>query len=187
MRLEDRGIAHRMKRIGTIALFAILFSVPASSQSKPKDVLGWEGIRWGMTAEDIPTLFGSRAKRVPSVELYGDWYYLYTVPVNLKGQTYTAILLMDHLTAKVARVDIRLDQYESPVPRGDVFNSLEAMLTQQYGQPDSKKDERQTDQRRIGRTWKFQTSTVELWLYWHNDDHSSNVGISYYPTAALKP
>jgi hypothetical protein len=186
MRLEHRGVIHRMKRIGTIALFAILVSVTVSSQSKPKDVLGWEETRWGMTAEDIPKLFGSRAKRVPSVEVYGDWFYLYTVPVNIKGRPYTAILLMDYSTAKLVRVDVRLDQYESPVPREDVFNELDAMLTQQYGAPDSRKDERLSDQRRIGRTWKFPTSTVELSLYWHGAD-SSNVGISYYPSAARKP
>ena len=157
----------------------------ASSQSKPKDLLGWEEVRWGMTADDIARLFGSRAERVPSVEAYGDWYYLYTVPVNLQGEQYTAILLMDYTTSKLARVDIRLNQYESPAPREDVFTALEAMLTQQYGQPDSKKDEPRSDNWRIGRSWKFQTSTVELWLYWHKDDadQGSNVGISYYPTA----
>lgn len=176
-----------MKPIGTIALFVILFGVTASGQSKPKDVLGWEGTRWGMTAEDIAKLFGSRAQRVPSVELYGKWYYLYTVPVILTGQTYTGILLMDSATNKLVRVEIRLDQYESPVPREDVFNALDGMLTQQYGQPDSKKDYRRSDPSGIGRTWEFPTSTVELFLYWYKDDHSSNVGIKYYPTAAVKP
>jgi hypothetical protein len=188
MRQKYRSLFNLMKRIVTIAFVLILFSLAASSQSKPKDVLGWEGSRWGMSAEDISKLFGSRAERVPSIEVYGDWYYLYTVPVSLKGQTYTAILLMDYATAKLVRVDIRLDQYKSPMPREDVFNALDAMLTQQYGQPDSKKDENKTDQRRNGRTWKFPTSTVELWLYWDNDNHQdSNVGISYYPTPVLKP
>ena len=176
-----------MRRIGTVALFAILFSVTAASQSKPKDVVGWEGTRWGMTAQDIAKLFGERAKRVPSVEVYGDWYYLYTVPVDLKGQTYTAILLMDYSTTKLVRVDVRLDQYESPAPREDVFDALDAMLTQQYGQPGSKKDERLAERREIDHTWKFPTSTVELWLHWRNDDHTGNVGISYYPTVAPKP
>ena len=175
-----------MKRIGTIALLVTLFSVVAAGQSKPKDVLGWEDTRWGMTAEDIAKLLGERAKRVPSVKVYGDWYYLYTVPVNLKGQTYTAILLMDYSTAKLVRVDVRLDQYESPTPREDVFNAFDALLTQQYGQPDSKQDERLSDRRGIGNTWKFPTSTVELWLYWRNDDHTGNVGISYFPTVAPK-
>lgn len=177
-----------MKRIATLALVSLLFSLAASTQSKPKDVLGWEGTRWGMTAEEIAKLFGSRAERVPSVEVYGNGYYLYTVATNLKNQTYTAILVMDYATAKLSRVDVRLDQYQSPAPREDVFKALDAMLTEQYGAPDIRTDQSSSNEVHLSHVWKFQTSTVELWLYWDNRDRpvSSNVGISYYPTASAK-
>ena len=71
----------------------------------------------------------------------------------------------------------------------NIFDALDSMLIAQYGAPDAKKDEPSSGQVHLSHIWKFQTSTVELWLYWDNHSRpvSSNVGISYYPTAAVKP
>src|SRR5437763_10287110 len=144
-----------MKRIATITLFTILISSMASGQSKPKDVLGWERTRWGMTAEEIAKLFGSRADRVPSVEGYGDWYYLYTVAANLQGQTYTAIFLMDRSTDKLARVDVRLNEYESQKPQRDIFDALNSMLGAQYGAPDATKEDPSSEEGHDSHARKF--------------------------------
>jgi hypothetical protein len=178
-----------MKRIAAIALFALLCSVSVPNQTKPKDVLGWEETRWGMTSDEIGKALGSRAQKLTDSELYGDGYYDYLVPdITLQSSTFTALLIMDRETRKLSRVDVRLNQYESQKPPRDIFDALDAMLIAQYGAPDAKKDEPSSDQVHLSHIWRLQTSTVELWLYWDNRMRpvSSNVGISYYPTAAVK-
>jgi hypothetical protein len=177
-----------MKTIATIALAVLLLTASTSSQNKPKDVQGWEETRWGMTSEEIGKTLGSRARKLANIEGYGNGYYEYLVPgINLQGLSFTALLVMDYNTMKLSRVDLRLDEYKSEKPREDVFGALESMLTALYGPPDTKKDERRSDQWTMARDWRFQTTTIELGLYWHSDDHSGNVGIYYSPSAHAKP
>jgi len=178
-----------MKRISIIAVIVLLFSVSTSSQNKSKDIQGWEETRWGMTSDEIGKALGSRAQKLTDFEGYGYGYYEYLVPeITLRGSTFTALLIMDY-TGKLSSVDVRSNEYESQKPQRDIFDALDSMLIAQYGAPDAKKDEPSSGQVHLSHIWKFQTSTGELWLYWDNHSRpvSSNVGISYYPTAAVKP
>lgn len=175
-----------MKQLArAVTLLMLLVSVSWPCYSKPKDVLGWQRTRWGMYDEDIVRVFGSKAEKLPQLELYGSGHLGYVVPgINLKGQRYSAYFQMDG-AGKLSEVDVRLDQMESRVPRDDVFNSLESLLTHQYGVPDSKKDERPSETPikflSLRRTWRFPTTTVELLCDWDND-HRSGVMIRYFPS-----
>ena len=173
-----------------VTLFGLLFALSLTCYSKPKDVLGWRGARWGMSDKDIVKVFGSRAEKLRQLELYGSGHLGYIIPgIKLKGQTFTALFQMaGGRTAgavdTLSEVHVRLDQTESRVPRDDVFNSLGSLLTQQYGAPDSRKDERPSETPirflHLSRTWRFPTTTVQLLCAW--DRYSSKITIRYFPT-----
>src|SRR5258708_6552003 len=124
------------------AVFGLVIALTSVGHSKPKDVPGWRSARWGMTTAQLVQALGSQAQKQPTWELYGDGSYEYLVPgIKLQGQSFTGFLVMNQ-EGKLGAVDVRLDEMESSVPREDVFNKLESLLTKRYGAPDSKKDER---------------------------------------------
>ena len=170
----------------TVTSFGLLLAFSQVGSSGPKDLFGWQGTRWGMSSQEIVKVFGSKAKKLPRWQLYGDGYLEYIVPgINLKGGMYTAYFMMDAGSSKLREIHLRLDQMESPVPRDDVFDGLNSLLTHQYGAPTRKDDERSPEvpikSLRLSRTWKFPTTTVELFCQW-DSGHSSLVTIRYFPS-----
>lgn len=178
-----------MKQIARIAiLVVVLLTLSSTTYSRPEDVLGWEGTRWGMSGEDIVKLFGGRVEKQPEFQLYGSGVLGYIVAgIIIKGELYAAYFQMDGAD-KLSEVHVRLQQMESPVPREDVFQSLEALLTEQYGAPDNRTDERSPktsiESLNLSRTWRFPTTTVELSCSWDRIDSRSfsGVRIDYFPS-----
>jgi hypothetical protein len=169
-----------------VSLFGLLFALSSACFSRPKDVLGWELARWGMTDQDIVRVFGSKAKKQPDFEQYGSGLLGYIVTgINLRGHRYAAYFRMDE--GKLGEVDVRFQQMQSRVPREDLFNGLESLLTHRYGAPDGKTDERSSEKPikflSLVRTWRFATTTVELSYGW-NEPSSSNLMVRYFPSNA---
>ena len=54
-----------MKRIISITSLIIIFasSLLVDAGTKPKDVYGWDNVKWGMTAEEVETVLGKKVKR----------------------------------------------------------------------------------------------------------------------------
>jgi len=177
-----------MKRLAQIVpLFGLFFALSSVCYSQPKDVLGWQDARWGMSDSDIAATFGIKLQKQRETTLYGyNGTLSYILPgIKLNGQEFSAYFQMAAATDTLKGVYVVLDQRRSQVPREDVFNALESSLTLKYGPPHRKKDERPTKTPiefvSLSRTWKFPTTTVGLSCQW-NSDNSSQVVIHYFPS-----
>jgi hypothetical protein len=167
---------------------ALLISISVPLAAKPRDVLGWQGTRWGMSETALLNAFGSKLKKLPDRQAFVWLHVDYIISdFSLDGNAYTVFFQMDDRTNKLAQVLIRLNEMETRTPRLEEFNRLERLLTPELGAPekdDHNFDERASNFRSIEqrRTWKFHTSTVELYYGWDNQIYASLLSIRYFPT-----
>ena len=141
-----------------------------------------------MSENDITKLFGSRLYRLPARDEFVGLYVDYVIPdFRLDGNIYTVFFQMNHPTNKLDQILIRLNEMETRNPREDAFNNLDRLLTNQYGVP-RKSDQKWSEpilkyqSMYLTRTWKFRTSTVELYYGWDNQIFASLLSIRYFPT-----
>ena len=167
---------------------ALVVFLGTSSPAQRKDVRGWQGTRWGMSETALLNTYGSKLKKLPDREAFVWLHVDYVIPdFSLDGNAYTVFFQMDDRTNKLGQVLIRLNEMETRTPRLEEFNRLERLLTTEFGVPakdDQNFDEpasnfRWIDQRR---TWKFHTSTIELYYGWGNSIYDSLLSIRYFPT-----
>jgi hypothetical protein len=178
-----------MKKTGRILiLFWLWLALSAPCYSQPKDVLGWQDARWGMSEKDIVRVFGSKLRKLPKRKAFLKWHVDYVIPeFELENNIYTLFFQMDDDTNKLAQVLIRLNEQESRIPREQTFNSLESLLAREYGAPSDKRDDRYSFLVKfhgidLNRTWKFPTTTVELGYGWDDQIYASLLTIRYFPT-----
>ena len=163
----------------------VLFAVPSSAQQK--DVLGWEDSRWGMSERNLITAFGSRLTKLSEPMSFLDLHADYIVAaLEIQGQRFTVFFQMDNRTNRLSQVLVRLNEMEARLPREELFSKLDSQLTQQYGPATSRSDERDFKSTIksvcLNRTWKFSTTTVELYYGWDSQINASLLTIRYFPT-----
>ncbi|MDQ3819286.1 MAG: hypothetical protein M3247_05555, partial [Thermoproteota archaeon] len=158
--------------IRILILFSLFLILAVPSSSQPKDVVGWQGTRWGMSEQDLIGVFGSRLKKLPKRMDFLKWHVDYVIPeFQLENNIYTVFFQMDDKTNKLAQVLIRLNEMESQIPREQIFNNLVSLLTREYGSPSGNADNRYSFLVKykgidLSRTWKFPTTTIELGYGW---------------------
>ncbi|MBV9925778.1 MAG: hypothetical protein JOZ96_12230 [Acidobacteria bacterium] len=152
-----------------------------------KDVVGWEGARWGMSEAELLKAFNGRLRKLPERKQFFASYAEYVIPgFKLGGEPFTVFFQMDKGTDKLAQIIVRLDEQVSLAPRERLFNSLDASLARAYGRPGQPKDERYTFRGKykgiaLTRTWKFPTTTVELSYGWDDQIYASLLVVRYFP------
>lgn len=174
----------------TAKLFAaatLFLSLASLSFSQPKDLLGWEKSRWGMSDKELIAEFGSRLHKLPKRQVFLKWHTDYVVPVELAGGTYTVFFQMADDTNKLSQVLVRLNEMKSRTPREDIFNALAASLAHDYGEPASKIHDRYRFSTKFNgvafsRTWRFPTTTIELAYDWDDQIFASTLTVRYFPT-----
>ena len=172
----------------SFALLVLFLALSPPCYSQPKDVLGWEGARWGMSSEDIVRVFDERVKKLPKTELFLGLHVDYVIPeFELQGKQFTVYFQNSDNTKTLSQILIRLTELESLEPREKIFNNLESLLKRQYGKPLDLIDERRTSVDGflfidLTRIWRFPTTTVELAYSWDNQINASLLTIRYFPT-----
>ncbi len=186
-RLMVRNI-EMMKINRILSLLGLLFLLSAPGFTQPKDVLGWQDARWGMSEKDIISVFGLKAKKLPERQLFLGRYVDYAIPeFVIAGKMFTVFFQMDNDSNKLSQVLVRFNEMKSRTSREDIFNRLVSSLAREYGAPSVKSDERQSflvkfNRIRLNRTWKFPTTTVELNYGWDSQIYASLLTIRYFPT-----
>ena len=179
-----------MKRLAKILfILTLLLFVSASCYARPKDIVGWQGARWGMSENDILRTFGSQLTKLPKRERFAGRHVDYVIKdFSLEGNVYTVFFQMDGQTDKLGQILIRLNEMETRTPRGDAFNHLALLLTARFDTPTEKSDQTFDEtiinyrSMYLTRTWRFPTSTVELYYGWDNQIYASLLSIRYFPT-----
>ncbi|HSP64403.1 MAG TPA: hypothetical protein VLQ90_15540, partial [Pyrinomonadaceae bacterium] len=90
--------------------------------SQPRDVLGWETARWGMSNQNLVSAFGTRLQKLPKPLTFLKWHADYVLTREIDGRTYTVFFQMANDTNKLSQVLVRLNEMESRTPREGIFN-----------------------------------------------------------------
>src|SRR5437879_721139 len=113
-----------------VFLVALLIQLSAPCYSRPKDILGWQGARWGRLERDILRTYASRLTKLPKREDFAGLYVDYVIPdFTLDGNVYTIFFQMNKRTSKLDQILIRMNEMETRNPREETFNHLGALLT----------------------------------------------------------
>jgi hypothetical protein len=172
---------NRLLLIGALMLSV----VPSSAQQK--DVLGWENSRWGMSERNLISSFGSRLTKLSEPMSFLDLHTDHIVAaLEIQGQRFTVFFQMNNRTNRLSQVLVRLNEMEARLPRDELFSNIDSQLTHQYGSATSRSDERDFKSTiksvYLYRTWKFPTTTVELYYGWDSQIYASLLTIRYFPT-----
>lgn len=175
-----------MKVRRSIAVMFLLLPVfVLAAEAQTNDVPGWQDARWGMNEAEIVGKFGEQLTKLPQSEKFAAAYVDYIIsPYKISSGIYTVRFQMNNVTKKLDQVLIRLDQMDSLIPNEMYFNQLDSLLTEKYGSPKWKNDQRKSGgDLKLERKWVFTTTTIELTYSWMNIGKGFNLlTIRYFPT-----
>ena len=146
------------------ALAVSLFGQVVFGQDKPKDVAGWDKIKWGMTIADVRSAYHIEAPP----ESKDDWILLDLKPVKMGEVEMGVQIGARQRSEKIASV--RLWSHfglASSAPRAGSqdFDTLRTLLIQKYGHPANEETKRGENFRLIRTVlWTFPSTSIVLSL-----------------------
>ncbi len=154
-----------MKRfLSALGLIIFLISaLPLNAGTKPKDVFGWDKVRWGMTGEEVQAVLGKEvhkrnAKHDKKERMYTD---LELKGIKMGKGSFRASFWMDEETKKLKRIVFvpqgQPDQYEW----AETFIDLENYLVGKYGDPDIEETSNDPGTSAL-RMWNFPSTEIEM-------------------------
>jgi hypothetical protein len=152
-------------RLGTVVVLAVaLYGQAAPKDSKPKDIDGWDKIKWGMTIAEARSAYGIDAQP----ETKDNWTLLLLNPVKVAGVEMGVQVGARQGAGKISLV--RLWSFfglpsSAPVAGPQDFDTLRTMLVQKYGHPASEEATRGENFRLLKTVlWKFPSTSILLTL-----------------------
>ncbi len=154
-----------MKKIVSTTTLIILFfsSLTIYADTKPKDVYGWDNLRWGMTGQEVQNILGKEVKERKIRHDEKDKMYsgLELRGIKMGETTLRASIWMAADTDKLTRIVFipqgQPDQYEW----AETFISLEHYLVEKYGYPDIEETSNDPGTS-ADRKWIFPSTEIEL-------------------------
>jgi len=154
-----------MKKIILIAALIVLFvsSLSINAATRPKDVYGWDNLRWGMTAEEVQTILGKDVKKrnIRHDEKDNMYSSLQLRGIKIADNDFRASLWMDEDTNKLKRIVFVPEGQPVQYELAETFISLENYLVGKYGAPDIDKTSNDLGTS-ADREWQFPTTEIEL-------------------------
>jgi hypothetical protein len=167
-------------RLGVLAAVAVALY----GQSKPKDVDGWDKIKWGMTVAEVRSSYGVEAQP----ENKDNWTLLQLNPVKVSGVEMEVQVGARQGTGKVTFV--RLSSYfglpsSPPLAGAQDFDTLRTMLILKYGNPANEETTRGENFRLIKTVlWTFPSTSVRMRLEQSSSlPNLGNIFLEYTATA----
>ena len=146
------------------AALAALAALAVTLCAQPKDVDGWDKIKWGMTIAEARAAYGTDAKP----ESKDDWTLLQLNPVKMAAVEMSVEVGARQGAEKITSV--RLWSYfgipsAAPMAGPQDFDALKAFLTEKYGHP-AKEDSRRGENFRLIKTvlWTFPSTSILMTL-----------------------
>ena len=166
-----------MKRLAALASLAVTLC------AQPKDVDGWDKIKWGMTIAEVRAAYATDAKP----ESKDDWTLLQLNPVKMGTVEMTVEVGARQSAGKITSV--RLWSYfgipsAAPTAGPQDFDTLKAFLTEKYGRP-ANEESRHGENFRLIKTvlWTFPSTSILLTLEQSSSlPNLGNIDLAYTAT-----
>ncbi len=154
-----------MKTVFTLtALLILLISSQASGgYKKPEDVYGWDKLKWGMTEEEVRSVYGEKIKihKPKQDEKEGVYSGMELTGVETGGGEFRASLWMDSATKRLKKIVFVPAGKPEGYKRAETFINLEESLSAAYGDPDF--EETSNDPGTSAeRKWVFPSTVIEM-------------------------
>jgi hypothetical protein len=157
----------------------------AALVAQPKDVDGWDKVKWGMTVAQAQAAYGSEARTWkqdypnslrPKARDYDE--RLFVRGLKIGGMKMVAAIETPIGSERVVEVKLTLDQGS----RDSAYEALGTFLTQQYGQPSEVVKNRGFGATAIRSTfWKFPSTVIVLnWI--ETTGYGGSVEVNYTAT-----
>ena len=154
-----------MKKALLAVVFSFLFvsSLNTYAATKPKDVYGWDNVRWGMTGEEVQHILGKQVKKRKVRHDETDKMHsgLELKETQMGETTLRASLWMSDDTRRLTRIVFIPKQQPSQYEWAETFIDLENYLVDKYGDPDIEKTSNDPGTS-ADRKWEFPSTEIEL-------------------------
>lgn len=154
-----------MKKIFFISVFVfvVALSLSINAASKPKDVYGWDNLRWGMTVEEVQSILGKKVKNrnIRYDEKDNMYSGLQLKDLQMAGKEFRASLWMDSGTKRLSRIVFVPQGQPEKYEWAESFISLEKYLVKKYGDPDIQKTSNDPGTS-ADRIWQYPSTEIEL-------------------------
>ena len=154
-----------MKRlISTAALTIFLISsLSLNAATNPKDVYGWDNVKWGMTGNEVQAALGKKAKKREAKHDKKDNMYadLELKGIKMGSGSFRASFWMDEDSKKLKRIVFVPEGQPAQFEWAETFITLENYLVEKYGSPDI--EETSNDPGTSAeRVWDFPSTEIEM-------------------------
>ena len=153
-----------MKRLlSTLGLMVFLISSLSLNAAKPKDVDGWDNVKWGMTADEVQTILGKdiKKRKIKHDEKDNMYSGLQLREIDMGNSKLRASFWMDDNSKKLTRIVFVPEGQPAQYEWAETFIDLENYLVEKYGDPDIEKTSNDPGTS-ADRKWKFPTTEIEL-------------------------
>jgi hypothetical protein len=160
--LYGRFFMKRLVSITTLAIF-LISSLSLSATTKPKDVYGWDKVRWGMTGEEVRAVLGKgvqerNAKHDKKEQMFTD---LELKGIKMGKGSFRATFWMDEDSNKLKRIVFVPEGEPAQYELAETFIDLENYLVEKYGDPDL--EETSNDPGTSAeREWDFPSTVIDM-------------------------
>ena len=150
--------------ISILLIMAVLIpSGGLQAAQKPRDVYGWENLKWGMTGDEIKAAFGKSVVVHKPKEDAGEGAYsdLELTGLTIGGKGFRASLWMDNGTKRLRKIVFVPTGEPKGFEWAETFIKVDEDLASRYGDPD--KEETSNDPGTSAeRKWVFPSTVIEL-------------------------
>lgn len=153
----------RVYSLALTLLFLIALGLDGEAYTKPKDVYGWENLKWGMQSSEVESVLGKDIKKRKARvdEEYGIYTNLELRDISIGGKKFRASFWMDGDTKGLTKIVFVPQSEAEGYNWVETFISVEESLAGMYGAPDV--EETSNDPGTSAeRVWNFPSTEIEM-------------------------
>lgn len=154
-----------MNKIISVGVLVVLFisSLSINAATKPKDIYGWDNLRWGMSTDEVENILGKDVKKreIRNDEKDNMSSSLLLRNINIGQRKFRASFWMDNKTKKLTRIVFVPEGQPSKYQWVETFIDTENYLVDKYGDPNIEETSNDPGTS-ADRKWIFPSTEIEL-------------------------
>lgn len=163
-----------MKNILVLIIISIFSS--CSIAAVPNDVLGYGKTKWSMTEQEVYKAELPNIIKLKKPIKFKRYYSSMAIKnIRIASQNFEALYLFNSLDGEFSQVNLTGLENKNPLINKNTFNNLEKLLTQKYGEPTYKDENKLV-------SWAFPSTTIEL-SHMYIPDIMTNIIVVYKPSS----